>query len=182
MQLEPGLDTGPTLLQREMEIGPDEAAPELAGRLAEAGAPLVVETLRKLDRSEIVPVPQDHSQATMAPMLKKEDGRIDWSQPAEKIYNRIRGLQPWPGAYTSFRGQLCHLWGRPAPGGASDKRTPDHAATQGSILLIGGELFAACGLDTRLRIETAQLEGRKRVTSREFANGARLKLGEHFGD
>ncbi len=92
MQVSAGLDTGPMLLKHETGIGPDETAPQLAARLAEAGAPLVAETLRKLDRGEITPEPQDNSQATLAPLLKKEDGRIDWSQPAQAIYNRIRRL------------------------------------------------------------------------------------------
>ncbi|MDE3109839.1 MAG: methionyl-tRNA formyltransferase, partial [Acidobacteriota bacterium] len=94
MQIDAGLDTGPTLLRYETPIGPDETAPELAARLAEAGAPLVAETLRKLDRGEIAPAPQDHSRATHAPPLSKSDGRIDWSLTAPNIYNCIRGLDP----------------------------------------------------------------------------------------
>ena len=94
-----------------MEIGPDETTPELARRMAEAGAPLIAETLRKLERGEIRPIPQDSSQATYAPLLEKEHGRIDWSLPAQQIYNRMRGFTPWPGAYTTFRGQICQVWG-----------------------------------------------------------------------
>ena len=115
MQVNAGLDTGPILLTGETEIGADETAPELAARLAEMGAPLLVETLRKLDAGTITGRTQDDSQATLAPLLKKEDGRIDWSQSAQAVYNRIRGLQPWPGAFTLFRGKTCRLWGRPAP-------------------------------------------------------------------
>ena len=113
MQIDAGLDTGPMLLKYETAIGADETAPELTARLAEAGAPLMVETLRRLDRGEITPTPQDNSQATLAPPLKKEDGRIDWSLSARKTYNRIRGLQPWPGAFTTFRGKKCQIWGKP---------------------------------------------------------------------
>ena len=116
-QIDAGMDTGPILRQQEMEIGKEETAPELALRMAEAGAPLVVETLRKLFRGEIRPAPQDHEKATYARPLKKEDGHIDWSLTAEQIYNRIRGLQPWPGAFTTFRSKMCHLWGWPAEPG-----------------------------------------------------------------
>ena len=120
MKIDAGLDTGPMLLKYETPIGPDETAPQLSARLAEAGAPLIAETLRRLalgeiNRSEITPEPQDSSQVTLAPPLKKEDGRIDWSLPAQKIYNRMRGFDPWPGAFTTFRGKTCHVWGRPAP-------------------------------------------------------------------
>ena len=115
MQIDSGLDTGPMLLKYETEIAPDETAPELYARLAEAGAPLIVETLRALDRGTITPTPQDNSQATLAPPLKKEDGRINWSLPAQKIYNRIRGFQPWPGTFTTFRSKQCAIWGKPAP-------------------------------------------------------------------
>lgn len=175
MQIDPGLDSGPVLLQRETKIGPDETAPELAQRMAEAGAPLVVETLHKLERGEITPVPQDHAQATFAPLLKKEHGRIDWSQNAQQICNRIRGLTPWPGAYTTFREQLCHIWGKPAepPKGA-------RPVTAGLILQEGPQLYVGCGEGTWLRLDEAQLEGRKRVSSRDFANGARLTPLDRF--
>ena len=114
MQIDVGMDTGPVLLQQSLDIGASETAPELSQRLAEVGAPLMIETLLKLDCGEIQPQPQDASQATYAPIIKKENGRVDWSLAAQEIYNRIRGLAPWPGAYTSFRGRLCHVWGKPA--------------------------------------------------------------------
>jgi len=179
MKLDVGLDTGPLLLQREISIGPDETAPELSARLAEAGAPLVVETLRKLDRGEIAPAPQDSSQATSAPPLKKEDGRINWSLPAPEIYNRIRGFAPWPGAYTLFRGRSCHVWGSPAAAGLS----ATHAASvgaPGSLIAAKDALLVACGDATALRLEFLQLEGRKRVTAREFSSGARLTSSDRF--
>jgi methionyl-tRNA formyltransferase len=178
MQIDASLDSGPILLQSAVEIGPEETAPELARRLAEAGAPLVVESLRRLERGEITPQPQDHAQATMAPLLKKEHGRIDWSQPARQIYNRVRGLDPWPGAFTSFRGQLCHVWGQPA---ASPSAAPRELAAPGTLLPAGSELFVVCGQGTWLRLEALQLEGRKRVAAPDFVHGARLKAGERFG-
>ena len=177
MRIDPGMDTGPMLLKLETEIGPDETAPELARRMAEAGAPLIVETLHKLDRGEIVPVPQDTSQATLAPLLKKEDGRVNWSFTAQQIYNRIRGLQPWPAAFTTFRGQLCHIWGRPAQAPPGEMR----GASPGTLLNAGGEVLVACREATWLRLESAQLEGRKRISANEFANGARLRPGDRFG-
>jgi methionyl-tRNA formyltransferase len=203
MQIDAGLDSGPTLLQYETEIGPDESAPELSARLAEAGAPLVAETLRKLDRGEITPTPQDDSQATHAPPLKKADGRIDWSLPAQQIYNRIRGLDPWPGASTTFRGKTCRIWGKsvsqpiaaaaqpplssreaPAPGTpsviAAKISSPGSVPTPGAIVTRASDIFVVCGQNTFLRLEFAQLEGRKRVTAREFANGARLSPSDRF--
>ncbi len=177
MKIDAGMDTGPTLLKLEIEIGPDEAAPELAGRMAKAGAPLMVQTLHKLDRGEIVPMPQDNSQATLAPLLKKENGRIDWTLTAQQICNRIRGLQAWPGAFTTFRGQLCHVWGRPAQVAPRGEREPSH----GTLVSVGGEVIVACGGRTWLRLESARLEGRKRVSAQEFANGARLTPGDRFG-
>ena len=176
MRLDPGLDTGPILMQRETEIGSDETAPELAMRMAEMGAPLVMQSLAKLDRREIVPIPQDASGASYAPILTKEHGRIDWSQTAGEIYNRIRGLAPWPGAFTTFRGRLCHIWGKPAAAGSA-------ASTQepGSVILSGGAIEIVCGKGTRLQLEAVQVEGRKRISAREFVNGARLASGERLG-
>jgi methionyl-tRNA formyltransferase len=173
MQIDPGLDTGPMLLKYETEIGPDETSPALAARLAEAGGPLMAETLRRVARGEITPVPQENSEATFAPLLKKEDGKIDWAMPARVIYNRIRGLQPWPGAFTSFRGKNCQVWGKPAAG-------PEANAT-GTILASGDGVVVACGEGSGLCLDAVQVEGRKRVTPGEFANGARLAAGERFG-
>ncbi len=174
MKIDAGLDTGPLLLQKEIAIGPDETAAELAARMAEEGASLMLETLRKLAAGEIVPVEQDHELATFAPMLKKEHGRIDWSLAAQRIYNHIRGMQPWPGAFTTFRGKLCHVWGRPAQTARPVTGPP------GTLLPRGDRLLAACGDRTCLELEAVQLEGRKRVTAAEFLHGARLRAGERF--
>jgi methionyl-tRNA formyltransferase len=108
MQIDAGLDTGDMLLKAETEIGPEENAVELGRRLATMGADLLVKTLEKL--AAIIPEKQDNAQASYAPLLKKEDGLIDWNWPAEKIHNRVRGLQPWPGAYSTFRGQRLYVW------------------------------------------------------------------------
>jgi len=175
MQIDAGMDTGPILLQHELEIGPDETAPELASRMGEMGAGLVVDSLWQLDRGEISPRPQDHQAVSHAPILKKEDGRIEWSRTARQIYNRIRGFAPWPGAYTTFRGQTCHLWGRPERGAAAE----GHIAP-GEIVHSTKEVYVVCGGGTCLRLESVQLEGRKRIFAREFANGARLAPADHF--
>jgi methionyl-tRNA formyltransferase len=175
MQIDAGLDTGPTLLRWETAIGPDETAPELSARLAQAGAPLLVETLRQLDGGRITPQAQNHSEASLAPLLKKEDGRVDWSQRAEHIYNRIRAFQPWPGAYSTFRGQLCRIWGGPAgPAGG----TP--ATFRGGLVETREGLFVACGQATWLRLDHLQLEGRQRLAAADFARGARLTPGDAF--
>jgi methionyl-tRNA formyltransferase len=175
MNIDAGLDSGPILLRFETEIGPDETAPELYARLSEEGAPLVAETLRGLELGTITPKLQENSQASFAPPLKKEEGRIDWSLTAQQIYNRIRGLQPWPGAFSSFRGKKCATWGRPI------STPPATSGAPGEILKADGQMVVSCGRASALRLEFVQLEGRKRVTALEFANGARLAPGDRFG-
>jgi methionyl-tRNA formyltransferase len=185
MLIDPGLDTGPMLLKREGEIGRDITAPQLTFLLSEWGGPLMAETLEKLSRGEIAPEPQDNSQATFAPPLKKEDGRIDWSLSAQKINDRIRGFDPWPGAFTTFLGKTCRIWGKPlfdpaVEAGLKSAHAPE-AWVSGAILMLGREVFVSCGENTILQLEFVHLEGRKRVTAREFAFGVRLSAGECFG-
>src|ERR1700676_2978137 len=110
MRIDAGLDTGDMLLKWETAIGPEENAIELGQRMAQAGADLLVETLAGMDAGAVLPEPQDNSQASLAPILKKEDGIIDWNWPARKIVDRARGFLPWPGAYSFFRGQIFHIW------------------------------------------------------------------------
>lgn len=174
MRIDAGMDTGDILLRQETAIGAEETAPELSARLAEMGGAVMVETLRGLAEGKIEPQPQNHAEATLAPMLKKEDGRIAWGQTAEEIFNRMRGFATWPGAYTGFRGQVCHLWGKPV----SNKRAE---AAPGTLRLDGGELFAVCGSGTLLKLERVKLEGRKEVPAVEFARGARIGGEERFG-
>jgi methionyl-tRNA formyltransferase len=174
MRIDSGMDTGDIILQRETSIGPKETTPELAGRLAALGAPLIAQTLRGLRDGTLRPKPQDHSARTMAPLLKKEDGVIRWQQPARVIYNRMRGFTPWPGAYCFFRGMTCHLVGEPAPGTAS--------AAPGQIHYDGKELLVGCGQQSFFRVSHVKQEGRKQVSAVEFANGARLEPGERFFD
>jgi methionyl-tRNA formyltransferase len=172
MRIDAGLDTGDMLAKAETEIGLDENAVELGRRLSVLGADLLTETLAEFAAGNIVPEKQDDSKATHAPLLKKEDGLIDWTWPAAEVHNRIRGLQPWPGAYTTLRGQTLHIWkGRPA-GQISD-------LPPGSILSVK-PLVVACG-SLALEVLELQLEGRKRLPAPEFANGQRLKENEILG-
>ena len=166
MRINVGLDTGDMLLKQELEIGPEETSIELGSRLAATGAALLVETLTRL--GQIRPEPQDHSQATWAPVIKKEDGRIDWSMSASEIVNRMRGFTPWPGCYGSLRGQRFHIW----------KATPvDKALPQGALRLEGKKLFAGCGQGS-LELLEIQLEGRKRMDTQAFLNGMSLEANE----
>jgi len=163
MRIDAGLDTGDILLQWETPIGPNETAPEVSDRLAEAGADLLVRTLA----GECKARPQDNSLATYAPILKKEDGRIDWSNPAQQIHDLIRGFQPWPGAHTSFRGQSIHLWrSRLVP-----ERYQD--LPPGALIQTHG-VFAVAGDGAVLELLEVQLEGRKKMSAEVFANGQRI--------
>jgi methionyl-tRNA formyltransferase len=173
MRIDAGMDTGDMLLQEEIDIGADETAPQLAKRMAECGARLMIDTLRGLPDGVITPKEQNDALATYAPLLKREAGRIDWNRRAREIYNRMRGFDPWPGAFTTFRGKTCHIWGTPLP----DERT---AAAPGTILLKTGDVKVACGDATVLRLSTVKLEGRAAVTASEFARGARLGEKERF--
>lgn len=173
MRIDAGMDTGEVLLQHEVEIDASETSPELTARLAEAGAPLMAETLRRLAAGTIIPQPQNNAGATTAPLLKKEDGRIDWTRSSQEIANRIRAFTPWPGAFTTFRSQSCHLWGE----AVSNEKTDQ---PPGTMLWDGNELRVACGGTTVLRVTAVKQEGRKQISAREFANGARLKIGELF--
>ncbi len=174
MRIDAGLDTGDMLLKAETEIGPEENAIELGRRLAVMGAELLVETLEGLRAGTIVPEKQDGAQATLAPLLKKEDGAIDWTQTAQAIHNRVRGLQPWPGAQTSFRGQPLHLWKTRVHDAGAGNRAP------GSLVSVK-PLVAACGTGA-LELVEVQLEGRKRIAAADFANGQRLTENDTLGE
>ena len=174
MRIDAGMDTGDMLLQQELTIGPDETAPELAARLSLVGAGLLAESLRGLNEGRIAPRKQDHEAASLAPLLKREDGEIDWTRGAQEIYNRMRGFTPWPGAYTEFRGQTCHLRGRPVPGETSNEEP-------GTLLVLRSALRVVCGAATILELSHVKVEGRKQISAMEFARGARLHVGERFG-
>jgi methionyl-tRNA formyltransferase len=173
MRIDAGLDTGDIALKWETPIDPDETAPELSPRLAAAGANLLLETLTGLANHTLKPVPQNNAQATFAPILKKEDGRIDWTLPAKTVHNLVRGLQPWPGAFTVFRGQSLHLW-RSRLVAAKWNRAP------GALVQDGG-VFAVAGDGSALELLELQLEGRKRMPAEVFANGHRITTTEQLG-
>ncbi len=174
MFMEEGLDTGPILLQDELPIRPAETSPELAERLADRGAALLVETLRGLERDELKPRPQADDLASYAPQLTKEDGLVDWQSTAPEIANRLRAYTPWPGQSSELRGQRVKLLSaRPLDGGAGD---PPGTA----LGLREGALPVACGGGTLLGLERLQLAGKKPVTATDFANGQRLRTGERF--
>ncbi len=175
MLIDAGLDTGDILLQRETCIGEEETAVELRIRLAVMGAELLVETLRGLEAGKILPRPQDHSQATLAPMLRKEDGRIDWNWTATQIANRVRAFVPWPGTYSWLHGKLLHIW-RARPAAVSASGPP------GSLHVGKGQLWVSCGAATMLEIFELQLEGRRRLCAAEFLRGMRLAENEMLGE
>jgi methionyl-tRNA formyltransferase len=174
MQIDAGLDTGDMLMKAQTEIGPEENALELSERLAAMGADLLVKTLDRLAAGDLIPVKQDAAQATYAPILKREDGWIDWSQPAQTIHNRVRGLDPWPGAYTQFRGQTLHIW-KTRLGSAGLLSEPP-----GSIVSVK-PLIVNCGSGA-LELLELQLAGRKRIFATDFANGQRLNENEILGE
>jgi methionyl-tRNA formyltransferase len=187
MRIDAGMDTGEMLLQTEMAIGPRETTPELAARMSEAGAPLMLETLRGLAAGTLQARPQNHAEATYAPLLKKEDGRIDWTRSAHEIYNRMRGFTPWPGAYSTFREHTCHILGEPVSNDlreAGSLGLASHlpSALHGTIRFAGHELVVSCGGATELRVLSVKQEGGKKVGALEFASGARLTEGERFGN
>ena len=171
MRIDAGLDTGDMLLKAETEIGPDENAIDLGRRLAQMGADLLVETLTGLAAGSIIPEKQNSAQATYAPLLKKEDGLIDWQQPAAAIHNRIRGLQPWPGAYTAWRGDTLHIW--------KARLGPPSSGPSGRFAAIK-PLTVYCGAGT-LELLEVQLEGRKRISAADFANGQRVTENDILG-
>jgi len=172
MRIDAGLDTGDILLQQELPIEQADTSETLAPRLAHAGAQLMVETLRGLETGAIHPKAQDDSQATLAPILKKEDGLIDFGRSAPEILNRLRGFQPWPGAFTKFRGKVLHVW-KALP--ATDKLEPAR------IQVVGGRLLLGAANGTSLEILEVQVEGKKRMAAKDFIHGYRLRPDEVLG-
>jgi methionyl-tRNA formyltransferase len=175
MQIDAGLDTGDMLLNADTAIGPEEDAVGLGERLAIMGAQLLTDTLRALESGSVRPEKQDAARATYAPILTKADGAIDWSRPAREIHNLIRGMQPWPGGHTLFRGQLLHIW--------IARMAPELIANgePGSLRITRDGLFAAAGDGSWLKLIEVQSEGRRRMGGGEFARGQRIEGGERLG-
>ena len=177
MQMDAGMDTGPMLAKSAITIGDEETAPELSARLARAGAELLSETLPRIARGEIEPEFQDSDEATYAPMLKREDGLIDWRMTAREIANRVRAFQPWPGSYTSFRGGKLIIW----RARAISEIAPAEGVEAGTILNIDDRAITiASAGSSALRVEEIQIEGKRRMSAREYVNGARLKPGDRI--
>ncbi|MGA9508482.1 MAG: methionyl-tRNA formyltransferase [Candidatus Sulfotelmatobacter sp.] len=172
MKIDAGLDTGDMLLQEEIPIGSDDTSETLAPKLAFAGANLMVRTLRGLEAGMIQPRKQDDSQASLAPVLKKEDGRIDFSRTGGEILNRLRGFQPWPGGYSHFRGKNLQIW-RAAE--------IDRVLPASELKVEGDHLFVGCGQGTAIELFELQLEGKKRTSAADFVRGYRPQAGEKLG-
>ena len=171
MRIDAGLDTGDILLQKEIPIAPGDTAEALAPRMAAIGSDLMIETLRGLSAGTIQPRPQDHSRATLAPILKREDGLIDFQRTAAEITNRLRGFQPWPGAFTTFRGKQLQVW-QAKPAAA--------ALPPGEIKVEGERLLVGCRQNTALELLEVQPEGKKRMAARDFVHGYHPRAGERF--
>jgi methionyl-tRNA formyltransferase len=184
MLMDEGLDTGPVLLQRPTEIEEGETAPHLLERLSHTGAELLAETLSHFD--EIEPRPQDDSEATLAPVLRREDGLIDWSLDAAQVERRVRGLQPWPNAFTAHHGRRLIVWRAEARGreaGLGDAAPAGGGTTAAGTLIVarGDDLVVACGGETTLKLLEVQPEGKQRLPARDFINGSRAQAGEKLG-
>jgi methionyl-tRNA formyltransferase len=173
MKIDAGLDTGDILLKREVAIQDEDTAETLSVRLSQVGADLLTETLALLDRGDLQAQPQDHANASLAPILKKADGRIDWNLPAVDIWNRIRGLRPWPGAYTTFRGKNLQIWSASRPD--ADETLP---LAPGALVAERARLRIVCGHGTVLEPKELQMEGRKRLATRDFLNGVKISPDE----
>jgi methionyl-tRNA formyltransferase len=172
MVLSEGMDEGPVLATRAVEIDSDETAGELGARLAEIGAGALVEALAGYDSGALRPVEQDHEAATYAPKIANDEAEVDWSSPAREIHNKIRGLNPAPGAWTTFRDKRVKLF-RTAPAG-------DLGLPPGAAALHSGRLVVGTG-DVALALEEAQLAGKRRMGGADLANGLRPAEGELFG-
>ena len=177
MRIDEGLDTGDMLLQQELAILDDDTAETISPRLAATGAELMIETLRRLAQNSIKPQRQNHEEATLAPVLKKEDGRIDFHRNAQEIYNRFRGFQPWPGAFTTFRGRGLNITAmKPV-----SEPIADANVSPGQAWVKAARLFVGCGEQSIVELLEVQPEGKKRISARDFVHGYRPQSGEQFG-
>jgi methionyl-tRNA formyltransferase len=174
MRLDEGLDTGEMLLAREVAIGAEETAVDVFRGLAVVGAELMVETLAGLAAGTLVGRKQDEAQATLAPILTREDGAIDFARTARQIYDRWRGFQPWPGAHTRLRGKKLIVH-RIHVGAESEIET-------GVLRVVGDEMMAGCGERGSVVFDEVQMEGKRRMSAAEFLHGFQVKTGERLGD
>jgi methionyl-tRNA formyltransferase len=180
MRIDAGLDTGDILMQREIPIDLEDTAETLGPKLAAIGADLMVETLRGLENGQVRPIPQDHSRATLAPILKKEDGRMNFGRSASDLFNRLRGFQPWPGAFTTFKAKTLQVH-RAQPLQPALKLTPGEIAVEGAHLFVGCGEDKDGGVHSSLDLIEVQLEGKRRMSAQEFINGYRPASGDRLG-
>jgi methionyl-tRNA formyltransferase len=172
MKIDSGLDTGDILLHKEIPVEAKDTAETLAPRMANIGAELVRETLPGLRAGTVHPTPQDNTKASLAPILKKEDGEIDFHRSAQEICNRLRGFQPWPGAYTNFRGKNLQVW---------DAKPLQRVLSEAEFAVEADRLIVGCGKGTALELLEVQPEGKKRMATRDFVHGYRPQSGEKVG-
>ncbi|MCH9647418.1 MAG: methionyl-tRNA formyltransferase [Deltaproteobacteria bacterium] len=175
MVMEKGLDSGPVLLQRSLPIGDKETSGELAPRLAQLGADLMVQTLEELEQGSLVPQAQPEEGVSYAGRIQKEEGRIDWNLTASQIFCRLRAFSPWPGIFSELRGETVKVL-------FAEPMVCLHQETPGSYVgLEDGRMKVVCGGGTVLGIEKLQRPGRKALDAKDFSNGERLETGERFG-
>jgi methionyl-tRNA formyltransferase len=180
MLLEEGLDTGPILLQQTVPVGPSATAADMFVTLAVQGAPLVLETLAGLDAGTLRPQAQDHTQATLAPILTREDAQMDFTaHTAQQLYDRWRGFQPWPGAFTKLHEKKLIVHALAVVDGAAID-APVHAAPA-ALHVHQGRLYACCAQNSWLELVEIQLEGKKRMRSTDFLRGTPLAAGAQLG-
>ncbi len=180
MRLEAGLDTGPMLLAREVAIPHTAMASEMFPVLAEVGAELLVETLQGLEAGTVHAVAQDHARATLAPILTRDEGRIDFMRGAQEICNRWRGFYPWPGAHTVLRGRKLIVHGM-AMATIDDVNEPLEMTREGELVAEGERLLVVCGGMSALELREVQMEGKRRMSAAEFLHGYQVKGGERLG-
>lgn len=179
MQMDVGLDTGDILLQSETEIGAEENSIELMSRLSFIGADLLSETLGKID--ELPRIPQNHDLATHAPIMKKEDGLIDWNLTAQEITNCVRGFQPFPTSYTFWNGKKLTIW-KTNLALCPSVELLTNPPQSGTVEFVSKDsLLIYCNGTVLLGIQELQLEGKRRMTARDFLNGMKIEVGEKLG-
>lgn len=174
MLLDEGWDTGDILLQREVEILPEEDAGELSNRLSRIGAELLLTTLDALEKGTLKPIPQDHAAATYARALDRDAGSIDWSLPAASIVNLVRGCTPKPGAFTVRDGALVKIWRARVESESEEETVP------GEVVAIDRDGIVVATGRGLVRLLEVQPESRRRMSAAEYAAGARLKVGDRF--
>ena len=175
MLMDEGMDTGAVLLQEKVLIAPDDSAGTLSSKLADVGGRLLIETIARLEKGALVPQPQDHARATMAPLLKKEDGLLDWTLPALELANRVRGLSPWPGAYTYLGEDRWVIWKASVHDGSAAAGPPGtvmNATKEGLLVATGSGV---------LRIMEFQPANSRRMSVAQYLAGHTLPPGLRLG-